>query len=113
MANNQNLRRPGKKGECPNPNGRPKGAKSVTTYIRELLDKRIDSPKTPISDPRKKISVAETIALRLVQKAMNGEMQAIREIQDRTEGKSVETVNSNNMLVVPDWVKDLSQPVDR
>ncbi len=85
----------------------------MTTYIRELLDKKINSPKTPLSKEGTKITVSETIALRLVQKAMNGELMAIREIQDRTEGKAVETVNSNNVLLVPDWVKDISQPVDR
>ena len=113
MANDQNLKAPWKPGECPNPKGRGKGSKSITTHIHEMLDRKLESPETPISKQGKRITVAEAIALRLVGKAVKGDMSAIREIQDRTEGKSVETVNSNNVLVVPDWVKDMSQPVDR
>lgn len=113
MANKKNLRAPWQPGECPNPKGRGKGSKSISTHLGELLQRKLESPATPISKEGLKISVAERIALTLVSKAVKGDMSAIREIQDRTEGKAVETVNSNNVLLVPDWVKDISQPVDR
>ena len=52
MANEQNLIL-FKSGQSGNPNGRPKGRKSLSTIIRELEDEEFDWSKLPIKDKAK------------------------------------------------------------
>jgi hypothetical protein len=71
------------KGVSGNPAGKPKGIKHMTTILTEAL-----------------IAVAENggesediaIVKALIQKAKSGDVSAIREIWDRTEGKPVQAI---------------------
>ena len=76
----RNLRR-FPKGRSGNPGGRPKGT-SLTAALRAELDKPV-APGSPVTN-------REKIASMLVELAARGDLAAIREILDRTEGKAVQ-----------------------
>lgn len=100
MANDQNLT-PFLPGQSGNPTGRPKGP--ITQFLREFgsatqirftieIDKvdRTGKPEKSVSTAT--ISTGEqtinqAIAARLLQMAMNGDIKAIREVLNRTEGR--------------------------
>ena len=83
----QNLK-PFQKGESGNPGGLPKGTPKVSIALMKLLAARPD-------DDFKPATRAEQIALALCQKASSGDVSAIRELSDRTEGKSPAKINLN------------------
>lgn len=74
-----------KPGESGNPTGRPIGARSLSTILREMLDEEIEiidgATKT-----KKKFS--DIIVRKLLKKANDGDIRAIQEIFDRMEGKA-------------------------
>lgn len=80
------------KGTSGNPNGRPKLTK-LTDALREQLAE--NNPNAPEE------TVAEQIARALIKEAVAGNVQAAREIADRTEGKPKQTLDIG--LEVNDW----------
>ncbi len=77
------------KGQSGNPNGRPRG-QALSTILKTLLD-----GTTTIDEEgkKKKITRNEQIALSLLKEASNGNVQAIKEIFDRTEGKAQQFID--------------------
>lgn len=83
------------KGKSGNPNGRPKGAKNVSTVLKEMLEKV--APEV-IADTKfvkefckgkKRVTSADATAARLMYEALvKGEPWAVKELMDRTEGKA-------------------------
>ena len=67
-----------KKGQSGNPNGRRNAAKDI---LNELLD-------TEVEDRTQK----EKLLSKLIQMGMRGDLGAIKEVLDRTEGKSKEHI---------------------
>ena len=90
MPNPENLI-PCKPGETHNPNGRPKGRKNISTYLKELLQQEIEVTD-PITKQIGKKKIAEVIAVKLVGMAIkgDGDRQAINDILDRDEGKPLQ-----------------------
>jgi hypothetical protein len=80
------------KGESGNPQGRPKTTR-LTDALREQLAET--NPHAPEE------TVAEEIARALISEAKNGNVQAIREIGDRTEGKPKQAIDLD--MQVSDW----------
>jgi uncharacterized protein DUF5681 len=77
-----------KQGQSGNPSGLPKGTPKVSVALMKLL----------AGDPGEEFkprSRAEQIAWALFQRANAGDVQAIKEISDLTEGKSPATLNVN------------------
>ena len=68
--------KPFQPGQSGNPGGRPKKL-PITDAIREELEREVTGG----------LSLAHAIARKLVRLALEGDMDAIREIADRTEGK--------------------------
>ena len=62
-----------------NPAGRPKGSKSGTAALRRMARQFVD-PKTGLT-------AEELIASKLIAKAIDGDLAAISQFYDRTEGK--------------------------
>jgi hypothetical protein len=95
-----------KPGNNANPGGRPKGARSLTAILREILDARVD-PKNP-DDLRTEGDVLMAAALG---HAKEGNASYFKEIIERLDGKVPERV-------VPDFgpdfefVFDESAPTD-
>jgi hypothetical protein len=80
-------------GTSGNPNGRPKLTR-LTEALREQL-----SEISPDADEQ---TVAEQIAETLIKLALSGDVQAIREIADRTEGKPKQAIDLDLDLQL-DW----------
>jgi hypothetical protein len=81
-----------KKGETGNKNGRPKLTK-LTEALREQL--------TELNPDATDETNAEAIARVLIREAIGGNVQAAREIADRTEGKPKQAIDLE--MQVRDW----------
>lgn len=79
------------KGKSGNPKGRPPKERSVTNCIREILEQTEFQGQT-INGGRK---VAWAIAEALVKGALQGDIQFIKEIIDRIEGKPIQVLASS------------------
>ncbi len=80
------------KGVSGNKNGRPKLTR-LTDALREQL------AETAPNAPEK--TIAEVIARALISEAVSGNVQAAREIADRTEGKPKQAIDLD--LQINDW----------
>ncbi len=76
-----------KPGQSGNPGGRPK-AKLITTAYREALE---------LLDPKEKKTLAQVLANITVEQARKGNLAALKEITDRTEGKSVQPLSHSGL----------------
>ena len=76
-----------KPGQSGNPGGRPK-TKLLTQAYRELLEQ---------VDPKERKTLAEILARKAVQQALKGNLAALKEITDRTEGKSVQPLSHSGL----------------
>lgn len=93
---------PFKKGIVTNPKGRPKGSKSMSTILKTLMDVMIKNPKLLdqyetlfpeyFKNKKKGKKPRELIMLRLMTKALEGDLKAIDMIMDRTEGKVTQPI---------------------
>ena len=79
-------------GESGNPNGRPKRTKLTEALTAQLAEMAPAAPEK---------TIAETIAKALIDEALKGNVQAIREIGDRTEGKPRQSLEIDARLF--DW----------
>jgi hypothetical protein len=75
---------PFRKGQSGNPRGRPKSITLSEAYRRELS--KIDE-----TDPERRTN-AEVLAGKAILRARGGDVAALREIADRTEGRARQTV---------------------
>lgn len=83
------------KGKSGNPKGYPKGRPNMTTLLRHWLDQK-EWIINPMTGEAIKISVADTVLLALITQARKGNVQAINAIQDRLEGKPVQSTKLLN-----------------
>lgn len=68
---------PWKPGQSGNPNGRPVNENSITYWLKQELARANGGGRTN----------AQNIAKKMIVKAKSGELDAMKEIADRTEGK--------------------------
>jgi hypothetical protein len=80
-----------------NKEGRPKGARSLSTILREMLEEKI-----PVMMDGKKVNVEfrDVLVRNLIKKASDGDLPAIREIFDRIEGSAKETIEQTTELKI-------------
>jgi len=79
-----------KKGETLNPNGRPKGVRNLSTVLREML---LTEVTTIDQEGNKTVEeFQDTIIRKLLTEANKGNIQAIKEVFDRIEGKAKQDV---------------------
>jgi hypothetical protein len=93
----QNLK-PFPKGVSGNPAGRPKKALLSDALRRQLAEALQGAPEK---------TIAEHIARALIREAVSGNVQAIREIGDRTEGKPAQAIALD--LEVNDWRREAAR----
>lgn len=79
---------PPEKGEVRNPNGRPLGSKNTKTILERFLNLEMDQ-RNPFTKEMEKMSVLELMNLKQIANALEGDLQAFKEIIDRHEGKIV------------------------
>lgn len=107
-------------GERRNPNGRPKGSRSVSTVLKAMLDDTV--PNHAISKDFirgyakgiKRVTNADAIACQLLyQSITKGDLPAIKEVLDRTEGKPKQAVevtdNTDVSRLADELIKRLIQ----
>ncbi|MEJ7862365.1 MAG: DUF5681 domain-containing protein [Pyrinomonadaceae bacterium] len=80
------------KGTTGNPSGRPKLTRLTDALREQLAEINPDAPEE---------TIAEQIARALISEAKTGNVQAIREIGDRTEGKPKQAIDLD--LQINDW----------
>ena len=98
-----------KPGETRNPNGRPKGSKSMSTILKKLINVSINNPKLLdqyealfpeyFNGDKKGKKPKQLIMLRLMTKALEGDSKSIDMIFDRTEGKVKEQIDQTIEVV--------------
>ena len=93
------------KGQSGNPRGRVPGRKSITDTLIEQLE------RTP-PDKEDLRSFREIVAAKLVQLASEGNMDAIRYLSDRVDGKPTEYRETNNTHLVESLSALLAQHED-
>jgi hypothetical protein len=84
-----------KPGEVRNPNGRPKGARSRSTIVREWLESS-ETVNNPITGVKERLTQADIITLALLKKARAGDLQAYRELMDSAFGKVADVQTLQN-----------------
>ena len=94
-----------KPGQSGNPNGRPKKGEAWADVANELLNsKEIDITMKMADGKVKRLSLESDKSFRhavivgMIKEAMNGNVQAARELADRTEGKSKERREVTNKV---------------
>jgi hypothetical protein len=83
FPNDDTMFKPGQSG---NPKGKPKGIPHSRTRLRRLLELSQDL-KNPVTGEVEGFTVMEQIDMKLIQKARNGDLGAMKELLDRLEGK--------------------------
>lgn len=83
-----------KPGESGNPAGRPKGIPNSKTILQRFLalEEKIANPVTGVEE---NMSQLEIMYLKQIAKARKGDLQAMKEVIDRYEGKAQQTVDMN------------------
>jgi hypothetical protein len=83
--------KPFKPGKSGNPNGRPKG----TTSIKDIL-RKIGMEEVELKDGTK-TSKQQAIALKVYDKALDGEKWAVEFITNYTDGRPIETIRTQEI----------------
>lgn len=83
-----------KPGQSGNPNGRPKGARTRSTVLAELLQTVITS--LDLNDIPKELTAEAAIINALIKKAMTGDIPAIKEVQDTMHGKLADKIEGGD-----------------
>lgn len=94
--------------------GRKKGSSAMSDRLKDMLNHNINYLDPIEGEPTRK-QIKEHINMTLIKKALDGDLKAIQEIYDRTEGKPI---NMNQYLdkegkpmdSVPTFVVNFSQP---
>lgn len=110
-----------KKGDIPNPNGRPKGSRNYATVIKELLELNVEIESVGDSELRekisklenilgKKLSNREVIVLAQMKKAQKGDTYAFNALADREEGKAAQrNINENVELTYEEFLETIKE----
>jgi len=81
-------------GQSGNPAGRPKGARSRSTIVREWLEvqERVTNEITGLDET---LQQQDIMTLALIKKARAGDVNAYKELMDSAHGKIVEKIDHN------------------
>ena len=90
-----------KPGQVTNPNGRPKGVPNAATRYKRFLE-LVQAGKNPVTGADEEFTVAELMDLRQIKKALDGDLQAYKEILDRLEGKAKQPVEMSGNVTATD-----------
>jgi hypothetical protein len=105
--------RPPIAGEVRNPNGRPIGSKNTKTILERFLNLEMKQ-KNPFTQEMENMSVLELMNLKQIANALEGDLQAFKEIIDRHEGKlSQKTEIAGELKTTPNDIKiEIVKPIE-
>jgi hypothetical protein len=90
--------------------GRKKGGRDRATVLRKWLEAKI-TRSNPVSGELEKLPAYDHVALSLIAQALDGNIKAIKEIQDTVFGKLPETrQSSTHGEIVFRWANQLGAP---
>jgi hypothetical protein len=89
-----------KPGQSGNPNGRPK-KEPITERYRQALEIKLPDEIRITLGMRKGSTVGDALARKMVIKAINGSIDAAREITDRVEGKAPQAIRFEGDALLP------------
>ena len=92
MAHNLQNLTPFEPGKSGNPAGRPKGLPNSKTILNKFLALE-EKVRNPVTGLEEEMSQLEIIYLQQIAKARKGDLKAMKEIMDRLEGKSMQSVD--------------------
>jgi len=100
MPNPENIRPP-KPGEVRNPKGKPPGTKNRSTILKKWIEVATKL-KNPVTGKDEFGTVEDKLTLALIARALTGDVQAIKEINDTLYGKLTEKseVNTTGDIVI-------------
>jgi hypothetical protein len=100
MPNPENIRPP-KPGEVRNPKGKPPGTKNRSTILKKWIEVATKL-KNPVTGKDEFGTVEDKVTLALIARALTGDVQAIKEINDTLYGKLTEKseVNTTGDIVI-------------
>lgn len=110
MANPENIIPP-KKGEIRNPNGRPSGSKNRKTLLKKWLELSADV-LAPITNAKFEGTVEDAVYIALVKKALDGDVNAIKEISDTMYGKLKDSMEHTGEVTVNQITVKVKRPAD-
>jgi hypothetical protein len=79
-----------------NKEGRPKGAKNLSTILKAMLEEDVE---VVIDGKKERRQFQEVIIRKLLKKANDGDLRAIMEIFDRVEGKAKQEVKVEGQII--------------
>jgi uncharacterized protein YkvS len=79
-----------------NPKGRGKGTKNRATILRQFADLELKEKPNANFDLPAGMTVEDAVALALLKKAQEGDVAAIKELNDTLYGKITENINNNH-----------------
>lgn len=98
MANAQNLRPPFKPGQSGNPAGMKPGTRHLSTLLRKVLESGVD-----VEIGKRTITVNEAEVIRqLCRGVAKGNLNAIREVFDRVDGKATQPIEHSGKIATGD-----------
>ena len=83
-------------GHTRNPNGKPKGVKSITSHLRDLLERQIKIGSSKLLPGGGQITAGQAVAVALLSGAIDGDTAKIRELLDRMDGTSKQVLEIEN-----------------
>lgn len=103
----EDLMPPWEPGQSGNPNGRPKGAKNLKTYLAVLLDKKLKL-KTVFTESgdteEHKITAAQAVAERIIVRAIQGNVRAMELLLNFTNEQIAQTGGQKTSINLGDVI---------
>lgn len=103
------------KGQSGNPAGYPKGQKHRATILKELMEVILKQNGKPVANPldptESKITIEKAMQVKMIEKALKGDLNAYQLIMDTVYGKltdnvSVQSTNRTVQFAEGDFGKD-------
>jgi len=86
----------------PEKNGRPKGVLNTKTILNRFLNSELEQ-MNPFTKELEKMSVQELMSLVQIKKALEGDLQAFKEITDRYEGPVSKIIESTGTMQIKEF----------
>lgn len=86
----------------PEKNGRPKGSLSTKTILDRFLNSEMEQ-LNPFTKELEKMTVQELMSLVQIKKALEGDLQAFKEITDRYEGPVTKIIQSSGTMQIQEF----------
>lgn len=108
-----------KPGQSGNPSGRPENHRAFGPTAKELLSSNNIEIKMNINGNTKELKITSdkniyyAIVCALIHEALGGNIQAIKELLDRTEGTSKQTLELNGNIRIENKHKNAVKIMDR